>query len=291
VLDHIKSAVSSYLNVYVSFGISSICNDYGSLAKMYRESQKALEVKFFSGTGIYYHGSGYDSDKIAVTKIGVIRQFPKLLKILGDSGIQEYNGKIDSFSSMRQKSKEKIQTYFYHLIQWLSTMLHTRDEEIDELVMAFSEKIKISETLDEVIEAFSGFVNEITNMIMKKRVLSKEVTEATHFIQRNYGSDINLPQVADYVKLSPNYLGNLFKKELQVNFIEYLNEFRIGKAKELLLGTYLKSYEIAERVGFKENTYFCKVFKKVAGMSPNEFRKHLMKEWSEELEDENLVHL
>lgn len=287
VLDNIKSAVSSYLNVYVSFGISSIYNDYGSLGKMYKESKKALEQKFFSGTGTFYNGTKYDTDQIAVNKVNSLKQFSKLAKILGDSGMRDYNAKIDSFVAMHQKGKDQIQAYFYHLIQWLSSLLQIRDDESDALVMSYSEKTKKSETLDEVIEVFTGFAADLTNVIIKKRILSKEVTEAIHFIQRNYSSNINLPHVAEYVKLSPNYLGNLFKKELQVNFIEYLNEFRIGKAKELLLGTYLKSYEIAEKVGFTENTYFSRVFKKISGMSPNEFRKQLMKEWTDEMEDEN----
>jgi len=74
---------------------------------------------------------------------------------------------------------------------------------------------------------------------------------------------------------------------LQVTFIEYLNHARMERAKELLVGTYLKSYEIAEEVGFTEPTYFSKVFKKSSGLSPNEYRKQLMKEWTGDMDNED----
>ncbi len=288
ILNAIKNAINSYLNVYVSFGVSSLRNEYAFLGMMYRESRKMLEQKFFSGTGTFLAGSVPDFDRIAAEKINSLRSLPKLLKILGDSAVKDYQGKVDAFAANGPKEKEQIQTFFHRLLQWLSSLLYTKDDYSTDFARVYNERIEKSETLDEAVEAFKGFIADTTNEAMKKRILSREVAEALQYIQNNYSSDINLSRAAEHVRLSPNYLGNLFKKELQVNFVEYLNELRVGKAKELLLGTYLKSYEIAEKVGFTENTYFCRVFKKVTGMSPNEFRKHLMKEWSEELEDEDI---
>jgi two-component system, response regulator YesN len=287
ILNNIISTISSYLNVHVSFGISSLNNGYKVLGKMYKEAYKALEQKFFLGTGVFFYTSTSHFDKIVIEKVNTIRQQPELIKILGDSGKRDFNLKIDAFVSANSKTKEQIQIFFSGMLQWITTLLYAIDDNSADFVRLYNEKIYRSETLDEIIEAFNKYISEITDEVMKKKILSKEVAESLQFIQLNYGRDINLPQVAAHVKLSPNYLGNLFKKELQVNFIEYINELRIGKAKELLLGTYLKSYEIAERVGFTENTYFSKVFKKIVGASPNEFRKKLMKEWSEEIENED----
>jgi two-component system, response regulator YesN len=287
ILNNIVSTISTYLNVYVSFGISSLNNGYKLLGKMYKEAYKALEQKFFLGTGVFFYTSTSHFDKIVIEKVNTIRQQPELIKILGDSGKRDFNLKIDAFVSANSKTKEQIQIFFSGMLQWITTLLYAIDDNSADFVRLYNEKIYRSETLDEIIEAFNKYISEITDEVMKKKILSKEVAESLQFIQLNYGRDINLPQVAAHVKLSPNYLGNLFKKELQVNFIEYINELRIGKAKELLLGTYLKSYEIAERVGFTENTYFSKVFKKIVGASPNEFRKKLMKEWSEEIENED----
>ena len=65
----------------------------------------------------------------------------------------------------------------------------------------------------------------------------------------------------------------LFKKELGVNLTNYIMNYRIEKAKELLRSTNLRSYEIAEKVGFLDESYFSRTFKKVTGQSPNSFKK------------------
>lgn len=287
ILNNIKSSLSTFLNVYVSFGISSLNNGYNSMPKMYKEALKALENKYFLGSGIYLSQSNSDFGKIAVEKIEKLRSQAKIVKNIGDSGIRDFNSKIDSFIQSNPNSKEQMQMFYSRMLQYLPSQMYPIDDNNSILVIKYNEKIQKSETLDEVIDNFDKFVSELTDKSMKKEILSKEVAEALKFIQIHYGQDISLPQVAGHVKLSANYLGNLFKKELKINFIEYLNELRIGKAKELLVGTYLKSYEVAERVGFTEHTYFSKVFKKIVGSSPNEFRKSLMKEWSEDMENED----
>src|SRR5690606_2230358 len=94
------------------------------------------------------------------------------------------------------------------------------------------------------------------------------------YIKQNYKENISLQQVAEHVNLSFSYVSNLFKKELQITFIDYLNRYRVERAKELLTGTQMKSYDIANQVGFSpEYTYFSKVFKKVTGLNPNEYRR------------------
>ena len=83
---------------------------------------------------------------------------------------------------------------------------------------------------------------------------------------------LSLNQLADYVHLSPNYLSNLFKKEVGYRLSDYMNELRIEKAKYLLLNTRERSHEIASELGFSDPAYFCKVFKKSTGLSPAEYR-------------------
>jgi two-component system response regulator YesN len=65
----------------------------------------------------------------------------------------------------------------------------------------------------------------------------------------------------------------MFKKELGKNFVDYLNEIRIEKAKELLKDVQYKAYEIAEMVGIPDAHYFSKLFKKYVGVTPTEYRE------------------
>lgn len=93
-------------------------------------------------------------------------------------------------------------------------------------------------------------------------------------IQRRFTEDLTLQQIADEVYLSPNYLAVLFKRETGDTVNEYVTRLRIEKAKELLHEPHRLVADISEAVGYKDSTYFAKLFKKATGSSPKEFREY-----------------
>lgn len=95
---------------------------------------------------------------------------------------------------------------------------------------------------------------------------------AVDYLNECYAQPITLGEVADKVYVSPSYISRLFKKELGVNFVDYLNEIRIAKAKDLLGQAQYKTYEVAELVGIGNPHYFSKLFKRYVGMTPTEYR-------------------
>ncbi len=287
ILSNIKSVVSTHLNACVSFGISGFANGYGSLNGMYTKAREALSQKFFSGSGMFFAAGPSCSPGQTAGKIASLKRHPKLLSLLGEEAAAEFNAKADAFIDAGLGDGSRILAFFSHIAQWLTTLLRLKENKPLELFLWADEKIRECETLDEAIEAFQGFLSVALDETVRSRGLSKEVSEALQYVQNNYSRNVSLTQAAGHVGLSPNYLGNLFKKELKVGFNEYLSDLRIEKAKELLLNTYLKSYEISERVGFSESTYFCRVFKKATGYSPNEFRSRLMKEWTEDMDNDH----
>ncbi|MCD9023246.1 response regulator [Cohnella sp. NL03-T5] len=289
ILNRIKEVIGSYFSVSVSFGISSIHNGFPSFGKMYHEALKALEKKFFMGTGLFLSSTSHRSEGEVIEKIDGLKHLPDLSKLLGEQETMKINLKIDSLVNRLPDDKKSFQQFFCELVQWISVALYSNGDHGSALVLDYNRKIQQCDTLVEMIADFNTYVSDALGNSRRKKKLSKEVSMAVQFIANHFGRDISLVQVAEYVNLSSSYLSNLFKKELQVNFIEYLNHVRIERAKELLLGTYLKSYEIADEVGFSEHTYFSKVFKRSTGLSPNEFRKQLMKEWTGDMENEDSI--
>lgn len=69
------------------------------------------------------------------------------------------------------------------------------------------------------------------------------------------------------------YFSTLFKKETGQNFMDYLTELRISKAKELLCGEELSVQDVAEQVGYRDLKYFSRLFKKLTGVSPSDYKK------------------
>lgn len=101
---------------------------------------------------------------------------------------------------------------------------------------------------------------------------SAVIDRTVAYIAEHYNVGITLKQVAEVCHINTSYLGQLFKKEMGESFTEYINKYRIQKAKELLSSSSLKVYEIAETVGFTDYHYFLKIFKKIVGVNPTEVR-------------------
>ena len=99
------------------------------------------------------------------------------------------------------------------------------------------------------------------------------VQQAKEYIDHHYmDPDLSLNEVAAQVNLSPSHFSVVFSKEACHTFKEYLTEIRITKAKELLRTTALRSADIAYQIGYSDPHYFSHVFRKITGLSPNEFR-------------------
>ena len=101
---------------------------------------------------------------------------------------------------------------------------------------------------------------------------SLPVRLACEYIDKNYQEDINLNKISNYVSLSKNYFCNIFKKETGITIWDYLIRIRMEEAKKMLLETEHKTYEISERVGYDDPSYFGRLFKKYTGFTPIEFR-------------------
>lgn len=100
------------------------------------------------------------------------------------------------------------------------------------------------------------------------------IIKAKRYINNHYSNSmLSLKEVADYVELNEKYFTSKFSKETGETFINYLTSLRIEKAKDLLMTTNFKIYEIAEMVGYRNVENFNRVFKKNLGTSPAQYRK------------------
>jgi len=115
----------------------------------------------------------------------------------------------------------------------------------------------------------------VYNVQFKKEKNNVQMIE--EYLSANYHKDIKLQDIADQFFLSREYISRLFKREYKETITDYLTKIRIEKAKELLENPYLKIYDIAYSVGYQNDKYFIKVFKKLVGSTPNEYRSLIEK--------------
>ncbi len=102
------------------------------------------------------------------------------------------------------------------------------------------------------------------------------VNRALAYLKANYAKNINLKTLSEELYISTWYLSKLLKKETGSNFIDILNNIRVDEAKKHLSDPRFKIYEIAEVVGFSDVTYFYRLFKKLTGMTPMEYKNKML---------------
>jgi two-component system response regulator YesN len=133
---------------------------------------------------------------------------------------------------------------------------------------------EVRRSYDEAIEALGqkAWQGKAMTKDNINRHSKKMVTEAVRFLLTHYGRPIALSEVAEHVYVTPPHLSKVFKEEMGVTFVKWLNQFRMEEAKKLLKQTWLKTYEIADKVGFPDYKYFSIQFKQYTGYSPRDYR-------------------
>ncbi|MFC5404388.1 helix-turn-helix domain-containing protein [Cohnella soli] len=139
------------------------------------------------------------------------------------------------------------------------------------------EEIEECLTLEQLDKALTAYVTRVAEAIRRKKEERDPIISfALGYIDEHYAGDLSLDILASKLNITGTYLSTYFKKKQGVNFVDYLNDVRIGKAKELLTGTDLQIQEVAVRTGYLNANSFIRTFKKITGMSPGEYRKNTL---------------
>ncbi len=99
------------------------------------------------------------------------------------------------------------------------------------------------------------------------------IYKSIQYLQEHYAEKVTLDEVASEVYLSPAYFSKIFKEEMDITFKNYLNTLRIERSKVLLDNRDIQLIDIAGMVGYEDQSYFSKVFKKITGISPGKYRE------------------
>jgi len=145
----------------------------------------------------------------------------------------------------------------------------------------FSGKVISQKEHDSAVKLLTIFAQHLA-MLSNQVFIQQEnseppvITKARAYIQEHQTEEIKLGQVAKAVNMSSFYFCKMFKKVAGINFTDYVARVRIEKSKNLLLNPNLRVSEIAFEVGFQSLTHFNRVFKKILGQSPTDYRAQLL---------------
>lgn len=146
--------------------------------------------------------------------------------------------------------------------------------ELEELCEKAKKELRQAESLEELEILLRNFFDELQGAVpVSEKQYSKYVKSALAYVADHYASIESLSEISAHVNLNTEYFCRIFKAEVGTTFNSYLTEYRVRKAAELLQRTDLKVYEVAERVGYPNLSYFSRVFKKVTGENPFSSKK------------------
>ena len=282
---YLQEIINNCFGFTVTIAISSEGSDFTELPQKFGECRAALEHKFYLGNNsIIYH-----SDVNTFFRYDDHSMLEKLEKALLE-GIKSGNetaveGRLkDIYSYIRNidpSQKEFIKNFYWNTITSINNIRLSlmssedgRKVEYTELsgLYGLIEKCGNADELHTLLEESArSVVSKVNNYNNKsiKLILRK----AVEYLQTHYHEPITLNEVAEHTFVSTYYISRMFKKEMGKNFVDYLNELRIEKAKELLKDVRYKTYEVAEKVGIPDAHYFSRLFKKYVGMTPTEYRE------------------
>ncbi|MBP1964285.1 helix-turn-helix domain-containing protein [Paenibacillus aceris] len=139
---------------------------------------------------------------------------------------------------------------------------------------SLQEQIFGCHTYEQLVSYLNEFLISSIELVNRKKEERDPITTfAIEYLEKNYSGDITLELIADKLNISSGYLSTYFKDKTGVNFLDFLNDLRIRKAREMLLEPGSRIQDVARKAGYQNMNSFNRMFKKFSGITPSEFRK------------------
>ncbi|WP_282936530.1 response regulator [Paenibacillus sp. RC67] len=288
IAETIRGNVEKYLKTTVTVGIGFIYDHPGDISRSYRDAKAAIEFRHMIGknrvltvgdTGLPPTCSteiilnGLESELVMKVKLGLHKEAHAIL-----DGIEQkvLEIKFVSLVQVRLIGIEISLLMFKELEEIVKR--NERFKDSMESFYTYYNELERFQTVQDIFDSIRQLTNrfiDITNL--QREIQTKSIVhKAIEYIENNYGTEgLSLQEVARFVHISPTYLSILFKKEKNITFSDFLLQVRMKAATELLRMSGLKSYEVAEKVGYSNPQYFSQCFKKYTGFSPTDYKNNV----------------
>ncbi len=283
--DKIRLSVASALTVTVSVGVGNPQADATRLHVSFTEAHRALGYKFFLGENLVVHA---DEVSLPGTRVHFLSGGERVPSLIARVRVKDKEGAIralnrildDMFAASR--SAEAVKLAATEVILTVVRIAFETGAYADDILNLSAEWVQEAIKASGASELRQIMTRAIEHVVdtLNVAAASRHVTllrRAVNHINDNFAHELTLKEVARTVWLSPAYLSHLFSRELGWSFVEYVTKVRIERAQMLLVGTSLSISEVAAEVGYRDASYFSRVFKTATGQSPTQYRMQALK--------------
>jgi two-component system response regulator YesN len=286
VLTDVKIRLRQFLNLNLSIGISDVASGVMQWNRLFRQAERLSILSYYHGYDRLLYPEAERPYRIEEDdwKEEWASFKPELLLALKEADPslwkQRLQQGLERLVERFPSSPDDIKSALSDLIWELGSLMHQNGvswEKFHEQFPHPMEHVRNLETWEETMQWTELFLEKLHEKLHPKSPctagwLSPVVAKAKSILENHFDEDIHLSNISEMVGVSESYLSKQFVKETGVNFISYLTNLRIEKAKEGLENG-LKIYDVAEKVGYVNPEHFSRIFKKVTGLSPVAYRK------------------
>ncbi|TJY42649.1 response regulator [Cohnella pontilimi] len=273
----VTTALKQFMNISVSFSVSALHSQLIKVPAAYEEALRASDELFFQGeAGVAFYenkfGNSTVHERIYDEQVKQFRAHVEAAR--WEAAEASLHTLYVTIMRNRDISKKEAHDLSVSLHYSLMEMCPEAYRSSESRGLPSVEEILGAENLGQVMQLL---ISELTYIRGKRQEMdistNVKIQKVLAYIHSYYDQDLTLEKLAQHVGLNSSYLSRLFKEQTSYMLIPYINQYRVKKSLEYLSAGKLKTYEVAEKVGFKSVDNYYVAFKKVYGQPPNEYLK------------------
>ncbi|MBS4211654.1 MULTISPECIES: response regulator [Neobacillus] len=279
VTSELLSTIKETFNTTITVTRGRVYDELSGLSCSYQEAVKAMEFRHLIGINQAFSIDDIESSDCneVVAQLAIEEDLFQYISLGLPEKVTEL---LDLTKERLTNNKASLQEVTLLAIRIISLIFHESSKiaktwDYSRFENAESKVVNM-QTIDEIFLEIKIIAVDLSEFLKRINTNQKHslVDKAIDFIREHYHvANLNLQTVSEEVHVSSAYLSNLFKVEKGFNFGDFLLETRMKRAMELFQQTDLKTYEVAEKIGYSNPQYFSSSFKKYTGYSPIEFKK------------------
>lgn len=284
ILTGIYKSLKAAMNIACPIALGKMVEESSQLKESYREARKVLV-----GRNLLEQ----KTCKVYVEYVMPDKPLKSLMDYSSSIDLAIQAGEIEAFDELIEQVRTDFTEQDYlsvrQVLQFENEylLLSNRWYKANKLEVKVSEDVEgrvdsyFNEDGNFMLEDYVAAKRREISLFLRKlkkqasRKTSNIIEDIEAYLQANFDRDVKLQEISEHFYISREYISRKFKQEFNVNISDYIVNIRMKKAKSLLKNSQLKIYEIANMIGYQDDKYFRKVFKKVVGITPNEYRGSL----------------
>lgn len=275
-----KNIADLFLGFTLTVGVSRRHKILSEFPQAFREAMTAVSFRLTEGTDkvIFYENLNVPENRWGVQEKERIKETVAAdFEILNKEHFKQYINSLFFQAGGKCNAAEivalsrLIVEIFFRDRQYIEGEIENASCLYKKAMKKIDNAVTLPDLKNTVLNAVLPVMEELEEK--KNSQKKKPVRAAQAFIEKHFHEALTLETVANEVNLNPVYFSNIFKKETNENFVDYLHKCRIEAAKEMLRKEDTPIVNIASKVGYYDAKYFSKMFRKYVGIKPSDYRK------------------